>query len=69
MKWNLIASAAIVLMLAYLIVVNHIDLYPWSNLLPLSFQARSRAPSPSASTPWHLPLGLNVGPIDWSNES
>jgi len=33
MKWNLITSFSIILMLAYFVVDNHIDLYPWNNLV------------------------------------
>ncbi|MGZ3271901.1 MAG: hypothetical protein ACXU71_13130 [Croceibacterium sp.] len=32
MKWNWIASGSIVVMLAYFVVDNHVDLYPWNNL-------------------------------------
>ena len=49
MKWNLIASAAIVLMLAYFIVVNHIDVYPWNNLV---------APQLSSTLAGVVPFGV-----------
>lgn len=32
MIWNWIASGSIVVMLAYFVVINHVDLYPWNNL-------------------------------------
>ncbi|MGZ3266043.1 MAG: hypothetical protein ACXWI4_10130, partial [Croceibacterium sp.] len=32
MKWNWISSGSIVVMLAYFVVDNHVDLYPWNNL-------------------------------------
>jgi hypothetical protein len=33
MSWNLIASCSIVVMLAYFVLDNHVDLYPWNNLI------------------------------------
>jgi hypothetical protein len=33
MKWNWIASGLIVVMLTYFVVDNHIELYPWNNLV------------------------------------
>jgi hypothetical protein len=33
MSWNRIASGAMVVMLAYFILDNHVDLYPWNNLI------------------------------------
>jgi hypothetical protein len=37
MKWNWIASGSIVVMLAYFVVDNHVDLYPWNNLTTSQF--------------------------------
>lgn len=33
MRYSRIASGAIVLMLVYFVVDNHVDLYPWNNLV------------------------------------
>ena len=33
MKWNWIASGSMVVMLAYFIMDNHVDLHPWNNLV------------------------------------
>jgi hypothetical protein len=42
MKWNWIASGLIVVMLTYFVVDNHIELYPWNNLVSSQFRARSQ---------------------------
>jgi hypothetical protein len=33
MSWNWIASGSMAVMLAYLVLGNHVDLYPWNNLI------------------------------------
>ena len=49
MNWSWIASGSIVVMLAYFIVDNHVDLYPWNNLVT------SQLPSTLAGV---IPFGL-----------
>ena len=49
MNCNLIASGSMVVMLAYFILDNHVDLYPWNNL------ATSQLPSTLAGV---IPFGI-----------